>query len=301
MIKYSICILTYKRPKLLEKLLDSLYLQEKINKSEFEIIVIDNDESQSAKIVVSSHKINNSYFSVRYYIQKKRNLSISRNLAINESKGYYILFIDDDEHADKFWAYELINSIYKYEADVVFGRLELSFDSVIPNYLKNRDFYFPKSLPSGSEAKVFYSGNVIIKKSILKELNLSFDEKYGLTGGEDSHLFQRIKEAGKKLIFTNEAVIYEFVPMNRGKLYYLLKRNFRSGNGYILRTIDLNSSNFILKIKLFTKTIVKLILYSFLILINLFIIKNLVRYILKFSSVLGELFAFFRFRLKMYN
>lgn len=301
MIKYTICILTYKRPELLKILLNSLELQENIDKGEFEIVVIDNDNDQSAKIIVEQHlKCFNTYI-IKYFVQPVKNLSISRNLAIDKSEGNYVLFIDDDEYADSQWAFNLIECISRYNADVVFGKLELSFETAIPNYLKNRDFYFPKSLPSGSHAKVFYSGNVIIKKSVLQELGFRFDEQYGLTGGEDSHLFQKIKDAGKTLIYTNEAIIFEYVPLSRGNLSYLLKRNFRSGNGYINRTLDLYQNDIDLILKLFIKSCLKLIFYLTFILFSFFNKKIFVKYIIKFSSVLGEVFAFFRFKLKMYK
>lgn len=301
MIKYSICILTYKRPELLKILLKSLELQVNIDKREFEIIVIDNDHTRSAKIIIDEHlKCFNTY-KIKYFVQPVKNLSISRNLAIDKSEGIYVLFIDDDEYADKYWAFNLIQSVSKYNADIVFGKLELSFDTAIPDYLKNRDFYFPKSLPSGSPAKVFYSGNVIIKKSVLEELGLRFDEQYGLTGGEDSHLFQKIKDAGKSLIYTDDASIFEYVPLSRGNLSYLLKRNFRSGNGYINRTIDLYPNDIILLLKLFIKSCLKLIFYMTFVLFSFFNKKIFVKYIIKFASVLGEVFAFFRFKIKMYE
>lgn len=302
MIKYSICILTYKRPKLLEKLLKSLELQEKIDKNEFEIIIVDNDEYLGGKIIVERHKTKfNSLYKIRYYTQPVKNLSMSRNLALQESLGSYILFIDDDEYADKLWAYSLINGIINYEADVAFGRLELEFSSEVPEYIRCRDYFFPKNLETGSEAQIFYSGNVIIKKSIFEELRITFDEEFGLTGGEDSHLFQRFKDSGKKLIFINEAIIYEYVPLERGNLKYLLKRNLRSGNGYVLRNINLYKDNFIHLLILFVKSLMKILIYSFFLCFSFFSMKLFLKLIIKISSTLGELFAFFNIKIRMYK
>lgn len=302
MIKYSICILTYKRSELLENLLLSLEAQENIDKNEFEIIIVDNDESQSGKFVVEKHKIKfNSTYKIRYYSQPIKNLSKSRNLALEKSIGLYILFIDDDEYADKLWAYYLINGIIKYKADVAFGRLELSFSSEIPKLLRCRDYFYPKVLETGSDAKVFYSGNVIIKKSVLDELKIYFDEDFGITGGEDTHLFQRIKDSGKKLIFINEAIIYEFVPQSRGNIKYLVKRNFRSGNGYILRNINLYNNNFTYLFLLFVKSLIKILIYTVLLSLSFLSKKLLIKYILKTSAAFGELFAFFHIKIKMYK
>ncbi|MCZ6703705.1 MAG: glycosyltransferase [Ignavibacteria bacterium] len=55
---YSICIATYKRPELLEKLLDSLSNQKLPESVILEFIIVDNDKSGSAKEVVEIAKKN---------------------------------------------------------------------------------------------------------------------------------------------------------------------------------------------------------------------------------------------------
>ena len=49
---YSICIATYQRPEILEKLLESLSKQKLPESVEIEVIIVDNDKSESAKEVV---------------------------------------------------------------------------------------------------------------------------------------------------------------------------------------------------------------------------------------------------------
>jgi len=51
---YSICIATYKRPELLEILLQSLSKQKLPESVEIEVIIVDNDKSESAKEAVDS-------------------------------------------------------------------------------------------------------------------------------------------------------------------------------------------------------------------------------------------------------
>jgi len=53
---YSICVATYKRQELLEKLLDSLSKQNLPESVELEIIIVDNDKDLSAQKVVSKRK-----------------------------------------------------------------------------------------------------------------------------------------------------------------------------------------------------------------------------------------------------
>ena len=64
----SICVATYKRPFLLEKLLNSLYLQNLPQDINIEIIVVDNDIDKSAISIVC--KFNNSdRIKISYYNQ----------------------------------------------------------------------------------------------------------------------------------------------------------------------------------------------------------------------------------------
>lgn len=115
-----------------------------------------------------------------------------------------------------------------------------------------------------------------------------------------SHFYR----AGKKninIIFINEAIIYEYVPLERGNLKYLLKRNLRSGNGYILMNINLYKDNFIHLLILFVKSIMKILIYSFLLCLSFFSIKLFLKLIIKIYSTLGELFAFFNIKIRMYK
>jgi len=57
-----------------------------------------------------------------------------------------------------------------------------------------------------------------------------FDPTYGLTGGEDAQLFDRLKRKGAKFIYCNEAWVSEYVPPSRTRVSYLVKRALRTGN-----------------------------------------------------------------------
>ena len=42
-------------------------------------------------------------------------------MSVDKSSGDYIAIIDDDETADKHWIRNLIDTLVKFDADVVFG------------------------------------------------------------------------------------------------------------------------------------------------------------------------------------
>lgn len=93
----SVIIPTYKRADLLTKAIDSAINQTYKN---IEIIVID-DNDQSSEYRLKTKKKLSSYIEsgVIRYIENEKNLggAIARNRAVEESKGEYIAFLDDDD------------------------------------------------------------------------------------------------------------------------------------------------------------------------------------------------------------
>ena len=101
--KILIAICTYKRPEKLVRLLNSLSNINCPDKTRTEILVVDNDIDQSAKIICANY---NGKIPVRYINEVNKGLSNVRNRALSECiqlNADYIAFIDDDEIADKDW------------------------------------------------------------------------------------------------------------------------------------------------------------------------------------------------------
>ncbi len=98
----SICIATFKRPKLLDKLLESLVTQNIRSDLNLEIIVVDNDNNKSAELILKNY-IDQYNIIFKYLIEPIKNISLARNKGVANAKGEYILFIDDDEIASPNW------------------------------------------------------------------------------------------------------------------------------------------------------------------------------------------------------
>ena len=98
----SVCICTFKRPALLNRLLQALEEQETDALFTFSIVVADNDEARSAEAAVAEFAANTT-IAVKYCVQPQQNISLTRNKAIENATGDYIAFIDDDEFPIKRW------------------------------------------------------------------------------------------------------------------------------------------------------------------------------------------------------
>ncbi len=282
----SICIATYNRKELLYNLLISLSHLILNKDIDIEIIITDNDPKCSALPVIQSIR-ESSPLVIKYYKQSEQNISLTRNVCVANSQGEFICFIDDDETADNNWINNLMSCIREFSADAVFGYVEPVFDPEIDDKFKLREFYFTPVANTGDPANYYYTTNCIIKSGLIKSENPPFDPNYGLTGGEDAHLFEKLANKGAVFISSREAVTYEFIPKNRGSYKYLFNRALRGGQAYLRRTLELKktlSFKVIITVKIFLTLLYSLVLISF----YPFSAKKSVWGILKLGDAVGK-------------
>ena len=299
-MRCSICIATYKRPKLLEKLLISLSNQQVPENWEKEIVIVDNDAHETARPVFE--RFANNSQNIKYFVQPVKNISLTRNKAVKNASGDYLVFIDDDEHAEPNWLKNLIETIENYKADVVIGKILSEYPPDTPEWVKSVFIFNRPASPTGEEPFYTYTGNCIIKRSAIEKFQGPFDISYGLSGGEDTHLFTRIRRNGGKIISCYEAVTYEFVPKERTKFSWQFKRAFRLGNNYCRRYIEFSNKS---KIITSSKCALQSLLYAIISLIlSIFTLpfkKERVHWILKVSANLGKFIAVFGHQSKEYK
>lgn len=236
----SICIATYRRESLLSTLLESLFSQDLSDEFFLEIIVVDNDFRQSAEPVVAKYQPSKNAF-VKYFVQTEKNISLTRNMAVKNATGEFVLFIDDDEYACPQWVRVLLSTLVELNVDGVFGAKSPIFNETTPKWMMSSELFYGSLAKTGSPGPK-YTSNCIIKSSILSKVEGPFDPKYGITGGEDTHLFDRLEALGARFVFCREAMVYEFLPTNRTTVSYLFFKGLRGGNSHTRRLIEFSGS-----------------------------------------------------------
>jgi len=292
----SVCIATYKREAQLEKLLKSLYDQELHEKILLEIIVTDNNAEQSAREVVERFERNDK-IKLKYFAQPEKNISLTRNVCVINATGDYLCFIDDDETADRNWVQSFYYAIKKYSADGAFGYVEPVFDKRIPVNLQKREYYFSPVCKTGSTAKFYFTTNAIVKASFIKTENGPFDPAYGLTGGEDVHLFERLEKKGARFIDCKEAKTFEFIPIERGNLKYLFNRAQRGGQSYIRRKLEFNH-NLLFRLWVLLKALIQIVYNSIKIILRIF--SRNPNTIINIGASIGKIRSIFKKYKKLY-
>lgn len=296
----SICIATYKRKQLLRNLLDSIFVQNLPLNVKVQVLVVDNDIEKSAEVIINEFKSNDKIW-LEYYNQPQKNISLTRNVAVKNSQGEYLLFIDDDETADLNWIREHLKAIEIFDADGAIGQVIPKFPDNTPEWIKNNNYFKRYSPPTGEPAQFLATNNCIIKADLLRERPEPFNPAYGLTGGEDTFLFHGLKKTGAKFISCKEAIVTDFIPPDRVGVKWLIKKSFQTGNTATRRMIELAERKGIKRISLLLKSVIYLILSILFFIISFPFVEFRVKWLLKIFSNLGHITASFGFHFLGYK
>jgi len=230
-VHISVCICTYHRPVLLKRLLTELSRQHTKRLFRFSIVIADNDYNQSAKQVVSEFAATSS-IPIIYCMEPEKNIALVRNKALENAKGDFIAFIDDDEIPAVDWLCNLFETCNANGVDGVLGPVRPHFEHKPPQWvIKGKIFERPEHKNGYKmDWPETRTGNLLFRRKILNGVNYAFRAEFG-TGSEDVDFFRRMMSNGKSFVWCNNAVVYETVPPGRCKRSYLLKLALlRGGN-----------------------------------------------------------------------
>jgi len=228
--RISVCICTFRRPALLDRLLCALERQIADEAFTFDVVVVDNDAERTAESTVGAARLR-GIIDVRYDCEPEQNISLTRNRAVRNATGTLIAFIDDDEAPVPGWLAALYGTLNTYAADGVLGPVIAEFAPGTPEWIQRGPFFQRRRLATGTaiSAKDARTGNLLLHRSIFADGEPWFDPAFGRTGGEDSDFFWRQSRTGRRFVWCDEAAAYEVVPPERCTASYHVKRYLRSG------------------------------------------------------------------------
>jgi len=232
--KIIINICTYKRPQMLKASFDSILIQKIPADWNIEILVVDNDANASAQVIVQDYQ-EHAIFPMSYFCEKNQGIPFARNRGIEESlakKVDWILFVDDDETADKNWLMAYFDATKKYSGDVYSGPVRYIFPQDYANWLGNKG---DSETPDGALKRRASTNNALVHRKVFDAsgYNLKFDIDMTFTGGSDTDFFIRYEKMGGKIIHVSQAVVAEEVIANRLKISWRLSRQYRSSTNRV--------------------------------------------------------------------
>ena len=208
-MKISVIVPTYKPQAYLWECLDSIYNKKK-KKNEYELILVLNGCNEPYNSQIKEWFSKHSDLQVQYFQTDEGGVSNARNIALDNSKGDYLTFIDDDDLISPFYLQELYDTV---APDVVSLCYPYAFnDGVIEKQLPYGityayDYYMEHKCTSlSSKVRKFFSGPCmkLIPMSFIQDRR--FDVRF--KNGEDSLFMFLISDKIKKVAFTSKDATY---------------------------------------------------------------------------------------------
>lgn len=212
---------------MLRRLLEKLVEQDTKGLFSFSVVVVDNDQAESARSVVEDFVA--ASVPIVYIVEPRQNIALARNKAVEHASGDFVAFIDDDEFPTNDWLCTLYETCLKFKVDGVLGPVKPHFDEAPPAWIVKGKFYERPTYPTGLviDWRKGRTGNVLFRRHVLLEYPQPFRPEF--RNGEDQEFFHRAIERGHVFIWCDEAVAYESVPPLRWNRKFLLRRALLRG------------------------------------------------------------------------
>lgn len=202
----SVVVSTYNRADVLPRALGSL--REQVAPGlRYEIIVVDNNSSDSTRVVVKSF-MDRGGANMRYLFEPRQGLAYGRNTGIEASNGSIIAFTDDDVMVAPNWIATLKRVFDEHpEADCVGGRVLPRWDRTVPLWL-TREHWAPLALldygdtpfyVTASRPLCLVGANTAFRRAVFSRIGLlaPYVQAYKrAVGTEDHELLLRLWRSG---------------------------------------------------------------------------------------------------------
>lgn len=179
--RISVVVCTHNRAELLAGALSALQAQE-LDVSAYEVLVIDNNSTDSTREVATG------FPSVRYVFEPRVGLSHARNRGFAEARGEYVAYTDDDCEPPPRWLRLAMDVIARHAPAVFGGPYRAFYKSPKPSWFK--DEYWSRDhgdVPRALEAGETLPGNnMFFRRSILEQSG-GFDPRLGMAGNRSAY------------------------------------------------------------------------------------------------------------------
>ncbi|HEY5658224.1 MAG TPA: glycosyltransferase family A protein [Myxococcota bacterium] len=221
----SICIASGRRDGLV-RLLESVARLKQPPGLAFEVVIVHDAARPGA-----ADSLPDPGVPVRRFHETRANLSHARNRSVEEARGRWLAFVDDDEVVCEDWLAAYWAMSEARDCDGFFGPVLPHLEPLAGAWIDAR-FFERERFASGTpiRGRGARTGNAFVRRNLFEAC--AFDPAYGRRGGEDWDLFRRMQARGRQFLWCDEARVEEFVPAERQRAGWLARRAFRGGAAY---------------------------------------------------------------------
>ena len=232
-ISISVLMPVYNSEKFLEETVQAVINQSYTN---WELILVDDGSTDNSKKLCD--ELRKKENRIKFIDKKNTGVSDTRNVALKNAKGQYVVFVDSDDLIHKDYLKLLVNSMNKYNTDLSVCNF---IERKISNTGKVEDInieFCPKEVMEMAEMKDYImdfgnSGllnplwNKIYKNQIIKDNNITFDEK--VETGEDFIFNLQYFRKVKKISFIKDSLYYYIRRNNNSITYKYIENMYEKG------------------------------------------------------------------------
>ena len=232
-ISISVLMPVYNSEKFLEETVQTVINQSYTN---WELILVDDGSTDNSKKLCD--ELRKKENRIKFIDKKNTGVSDTRNVALKNAKGQYVVFVDSDDLIHEDYLKILINSIEKNNSDIsVCNFIERKISNTGKVEDITREFYL-KEVMEMSEMKDYImdfgnSGllnplwNKIYKREIIENNNITFDEK--VETGEDFIFNLQYFRKVKKISFIKDSLYYYIRRNNNSITYKYIENMYEKG------------------------------------------------------------------------
>jgi glucosyl-dolichyl phosphate glucuronosyltransferase len=233
-VRFSIIVTTFNRDSILPLCLDALVKLD-YKKSDYEVIIVDNNSSDNTKMVIETFQKTYRDVSIKYIFEKEKGTVHARHTGARNADYEYLAFIDDDGILNTTWLKE-VAKIFSMNDNIaaVASKISIKWDRKAPEWIRPYEWLLGK-LDYGNEA--FYKkgvyvngGSFNIKKKILFDLG-GFDiDQIGdwLVGSGEDELNERLWNADYLIGYTPFAIMEHYQLVKKNGTIKDIKRRYKN-------------------------------------------------------------------------
>jgi glycosyltransferase involved in cell wall biosynthesis len=191
------------------------------------LLVVDNDDQPTASSAVAEAAEGD--VRVVYVHEATPGIAAARNRALAEAgPDAVVVFIDDDEQPSEAWLSTLFGCWQETGAAGVVGPVVSRIDGEPDPWLTAGGFFRGFSHPTGTVVTTAATNNLLLDMAQVGDLR--FDLGFGLSGGSDTAFTRALTASGGRIVWCDEATVYDLVPATRATREWALARASRVGN-----------------------------------------------------------------------
>ncbi len=235
----TLVVCTRNRPGFVQTLVESVLEGDAVPA---EIVIVDQSDAPEAPL---SDRLSERGADLVHVPSRSRGLSAARNVGIRSARHPVLVFADDDMIATPTWYRVLLSSLVEAgERTVVTGQVRATEPEVRRG--------FAPSLKTGGERVVYagrltvdvlYPNNMALFRLAIEEVG-GFDERLGagtprFPGAEDNDFGFRLLEAGYRIVYEPNALLYHRAWRARREYLRLQWRYARGQGGFYAKHLSI--------------------------------------------------------------